>query len=317
MSSLQNNPRAAIDPQTMPMISVIIPSYNHGHFLSEAIDSVVAQTYPHHEIIVVDDGSIDRTADVVSLYPGVRFLRQRNRGPAAARNRGIQESRGEYVVFLDADDRLLPRHFEISLDAFRSHPEVGWVCGDFRFFGGTPVWEEGHHCAMPDAFASLLHFCCIGAIHAVMYCRHAVLKSGGFNERLKACEDWEFHLRLSRQARLYCHHQRVAEYRMTDQQRSRLWHVMFRWYFYVLRTQWPFVRGHRLYEEAYRKGIAQSRATYGERALWQMVADGRSGRLTEAFQAFWVLLRCYPAGLVDLFKGKASKSFFFWKQRSS
>jgi glycosyltransferase involved in cell wall biosynthesis len=297
--------------KTMPMVSVIVPSYNHAHFLSEAIDSVLAQTYPHHEIIVVDDGSTDRTPEVVSQYSGVRFIRQRNRGPAAARNRGIQESRGEYVVFLDADDRLLPQHFEVSLDALRSHPEVGWVCGDFRFIGtGDQPWRHVHYCEpTPDHFGSLLRLSFVFVPNCVMYHQHVLVKIGGFDESesVRYCEDTELYLRLIRHVPLFCHHQVIAEYRLTDEQASRRWHVMLRSSIHVLRAQWPFVRGHRLYGEAYYVAIARVRAHYGERALWQMVADARSGQWARALQAFRVLLTCYPAGLVNLLVGKARR----------
>jgi glycosyltransferase involved in cell wall biosynthesis len=307
-----------MDTKTVPMVSVIIPCYNHGHFVSEAIDSVLTQTYPYREIIVVDDGSTDRTSEVVAHYQSVRYVWQRNRGLSAARNRGIQETRGEYVVFLDADDRLLPQHFEISLEAFRSHPDVGWVCGWFRFFGSDPPWRYGHRCdPMPDHLALLLRSNFIGAHHTVMYRRQILVESGGFDECLKSCEDWEFYLRLIRQTPLYCHHQQIAEYRVTEQQMSRRWYVMLKWDLHVLHAQWPFVVGHSFYEDAYYEGIAFARATYGERALWQMVADARSGQWAQALQAFWLLLRWYPQGILNLFKGKARSLLLFRKQGSS
>ena len=89
------------------LVSVVIPCYNQAHFLGEAIESVLAQTYPHLEIVVVDDGSTDNTGEVAARYPGVRYVRQENQGLAAARNTGLRHSSGDYLVFLDADDRLL------------------------------------------------------------------------------------------------------------------------------------------------------------------------------------------------------------------
>src|SRR5918994_1694671 len=91
-----------------PLITVVIPCYNQAHFLGEAIESVLSQSYPHHEIVVGDDGSTDDTSEVASRYDGVRLVRQENRGLAGARNTGIRHSEGDYLVFLDADDRLLP-----------------------------------------------------------------------------------------------------------------------------------------------------------------------------------------------------------------
>src|SRR5215218_2770225 len=93
------------------LVSVVIPCYNQAHFLDEAIESVLSQSYTNFEVIVVDDGSEDETARVASGYaledPRVCLIRQQNRGLAGARNRGLAEARGEYVVFLDSDDRLL------------------------------------------------------------------------------------------------------------------------------------------------------------------------------------------------------------------
>ena len=102
-----------------PLVSVVIPCYNQAHFLGEAIESVFKQTYKHFEIVVVDDGSTDNTSEVARRYSGIRCIEQVNQGLSAARNTGIRESKGEYLVFLDADDRLYP----IALEAH------GLFCG--------------------------------------------------------------------------------------------------------------------------------------------------------------------------------------------
>ncbi|PYL19270.1 MAG: hypothetical protein DMF41_10205, partial [Verrucomicrobia bacterium] len=108
-----------------PLVSVVIPCYDQAHFLSEAIESVLAQTYPHFELVVVDDGSNDNTAAVVNRYPGIRYFRQENQGLAAARNAGLRQTMGEYLVFLDSDDRLLPSALEAGLRCFRENPACG------------------------------------------------------------------------------------------------------------------------------------------------------------------------------------------------
>src|SRR6266446_9539630 len=113
--------REDINAEDQLLVSVVIPCYNQAHFLGEAIDSALAQTYPHLEIVVVDDGSTDNIAAVVARYPGVRYFRQENQGLAAARNTGLRHSVGERLVFLDADDRLMPGAIEVGLACFRDH----------------------------------------------------------------------------------------------------------------------------------------------------------------------------------------------------
>src|SRR6266516_314678 len=105
------------------LVSVVIPCYNQGRFLREAIESVRRQTYPQVEIVVVDDGSTDDTAAVAASV-GVRCIRQENRGLSGARNRGLTESTGDYLVFLDADDRLLGHGVEANMAAFDAQPEA-------------------------------------------------------------------------------------------------------------------------------------------------------------------------------------------------
>ena len=116
------------------LVSVVIPCYNQAHFLTEAIESVLAQTSRQFEIIVVDDGSTDNTAEVAARYPGIGYLRQDNQGLAAARNTGLRHSQGDYLVFLDADDRLLPAALESGLDYLSAHPACAFVWGHYLRF---------------------------------------------------------------------------------------------------------------------------------------------------------------------------------------
>ncbi len=108
-------------------ISVIIPAYNAARFVGEAIESVLAQTYPAGEIVVIDDGSVDETAAVASRYAGVRVIRQENRGIGRTRNRGMGETTGELVAFLDADDLWLPAKLQRQVEWLRANPECDMV----------------------------------------------------------------------------------------------------------------------------------------------------------------------------------------------
>src|SRR5262245_35333532 len=117
-----------------PRVSVVVPCFDLGRYLDEAIDSVLAQTFHDLEIVVVDDGSTDPfTCELLDRYdrPKTQLLRQSNRGPAAARNAGIRATTGHYVCCLDADDRLLPTYLEKAIQVLQQAPDVGFVSCHF------------------------------------------------------------------------------------------------------------------------------------------------------------------------------------------
>jgi glycosyltransferase involved in cell wall biosynthesis len=127
-----------------PLVSVVIPVYNGERYLSQALDSVLAQEYPRIEVIVVDDGSTDGSADIARGYQAVRYLYQSNAGPAAARNTGIGAASGEFIAFLDHDDVWVPWKLQTEMECFRDHPELGYTMarGEFVYEGDVkpPHW---------------------------------------------------------------------------------------------------------------------------------------------------------------------------------
>ncbi|MBF2000308.1 MAG: glycosyltransferase [Synechococcales cyanobacterium M58_A2018_015] len=125
---------------TLPLVSVVIPAYNGDRYLSAAIDSVLQQTYPHCEIIVVNDGSTDSTAQVLASYGNrIRAFDQPNLGVAAARNRGIEVAAGELIAFLDQDDYFFPNKLALQVACLQLHPEIGMVHS-----GWQRVDAQGH-----------------------------------------------------------------------------------------------------------------------------------------------------------------------------
>lgn len=126
----------------MSAISVVIPVYNGGRYLTETLQSVRHQTLQPEEIIVVDDGSTDDTPEILSAQPDIRVLRQENRGAGAARNRGIQCARGELIAFIDADDIWLPRKLETQARELEAHPEVDYVLCAIQEFHSPDMPEE-------------------------------------------------------------------------------------------------------------------------------------------------------------------------------
>jgi glycosyltransferase involved in cell wall biosynthesis len=284
-----------------PLVSVIIPTYNHAHYLPESVGSVLNQSYSPRELIVVDDGSRDDTRAVVQRCDdgSVRYLSQRNRGLAAARNRGLSEARGEFVAFLDADDRLLPHHLRMSVAALQHHTNVAFVCGDLRTFGTPNNFVHVHACGpTPDHFASMLRGCFIVNVGACLFRRSALLAVGAFDETRRACEDWDLFFRLLRHSSLHCHHTVVLEYRRSPGQMSRDFLLMLGASMRVLRDQRTYARSRQEYADAYKEGFADIIRYYGNPAADALRLALTRLRFLEAARVCVSLLRWYPAGLL-------------------
>lgn len=124
------------------MISVIIPVYNGERYLAETIDSVLAQTHQPFEVIIIDDGSTDNTADIARSYQNLRYMYQTNQGLGAARNAGIVAAQGEFIAFLDADDLWTENKTKIQLEAFKDNPQADIVSGYVKQFYSPELDEK-------------------------------------------------------------------------------------------------------------------------------------------------------------------------------
>ncbi|MEP6934035.1 MAG: glycosyltransferase family A protein, partial [Nitrospirota bacterium] len=172
------------------LVSVIIPCYNHAHFLGEAISSVINQTYPHIEIIVVDDGSTDETAQVAKAYSNIRYVRQDNFGLSRARNVGLSHSKGAYIVFLDADDCLFHNAIDIGFRALASRNDCALVFGLFVNIGisrsmGTTISRDTN-----CDYKELLQRNVIGNPGSVFYRRLVFTEIGEFDEANSPAADY-------------------------------------------------------------------------------------------------------------------------------
>lgn len=176
-----------------PRVSVVVPCFNLGAYLREAIDSVLAQTFQGFEIIVVDDGSTEpeTVRELDALSAGTRVIRSENRGLSAARNLGIREGRGAYITLLDADDCFEPAWLERGVDFLDSHPEVAFVSHWLRAFGD----EEWDWTPVRCDLGVLLDYNVVNG--AAMFRRSLLDEVGGFDESMRdGCEDWEFWIRV-------------------------------------------------------------------------------------------------------------------------
>lgn len=180
-------------------VSVIIPSYNHAHFVAAAIKSAQAQTYPNLEIIVVDDGSKDNTAQVVAEFgSSVHYIYQENQGLSAARNTGIRYAHGEFIALLDSDDLWLPNYVEAQVKNLQQNPRAGLSYSWWSHIDqdGQPMPEPGHYNQRGNLLMELAlmnHFPPV----AVMVRKQCIEEAGYFDEKLFALEDWDLWLRIS------------------------------------------------------------------------------------------------------------------------
>lgn len=276
-SSARRPVRGPAAATTEPVVSVVIPCWNQGGFLGDAIESVLAQTYRHVEIIVVDDGSTDCTAAVAARFPCVRCISQQNQGLAAARNAGLARSTGDLVVFLDADDRLLPDALEIGARRMTADTRLAFVAGRSRFIAadGTPLGTlQPRRGGAP--YLALLRRNTIRNPAMVMFRRRVLEAVGGFDPRVNACADYDMYLRISRAYPVVFHEAVVAEYRKHAENMSLDAGLMLRQAVAVLKGQRPYARtpGRRA---ALRDGLRSVRTYYGDRLAAQIRDRVRSG----------------------------------------
>lgn len=184
----------------LPLVSIVTATYNMGRYLGLTIDSILAQSYPQLECVVVDDGSTDETPTVLAGYaddPRVRVIRQTNAGQTVAKNRGLREARGELIGFCDADDLWRPEKLAVQVPLF-AEPRLGVAYSDFEF-----IDEEGHPLPThrPRTYSGRItgRLLADNFIHfpTALVRREAVERVGGFDERLTMGIDYDLWLRVS------------------------------------------------------------------------------------------------------------------------
>ena len=236
-----------------PLVSIVIPCYNQAHFLSDAVESALAQAYRPLEVCVVDDGATDDTAPVAARYP-VRYVRQSNAGLAAARNAGLRATGGACVVFLDADDRLLPGAVETGVTSLAAHPRAAFTVGLHRRIAvdGAPLPVRHRPRVVDRYYTSLIRRCWIVMPATVMHRRSVLEGVGGFDTTLRHAEDYDLYLRIARLFSIFDHYTEVAEYRQHPATLSRDAERMLASTLVVLARHRPGVRATRAHRAAYR-----------------------------------------------------------------
>ena len=276
------------------LMSVVVPCYNQAHYLGEAIESVLGQTYRPVELIVVDDGATDCTAEVAAAYPEVRCLHQTNQGLAAARNAGLRAARGEYVTFLDADDRLLPGALQVSAAALDLNPDAAFAVGRHLRIAadGTSLPVRHRPRVDRDHYVSLVRRCWIAMPATVTYRRAILEAAGAFDTRLRCAEDYDLYLRLARRHPIVDHYAEVAEYRQHAGTLSRNAARMLEATLAVLEPHRPGRHATEAHRRAWRERA--NAVWYYDRLLDAAHADLAQGHWPAAARSMLVFARHLP-----------------------
>ena len=246
---------------SLPLISIIIPTFNAVVFLPIAIESVLNQTYKNFEIIVIDDGSTDNTALVVQKSNVVKYFYQENKGLSSARNMGVQKSKGEYLVFLDADDWLEKDALQLNFSIIKNKPDIAFVSGNYYLFRAKTNSVEAVMATVNDNhFIRLLQSNYIGMHAAVMFQRW-VFKEFCYDETLNACEDYDLYLSITRRYPVIHHQKFIATYYFHSSGLSHNHKLMMDSITTVIKKQRPFLKSSEE-ESAYFEGLQQWKHYY-------------------------------------------------------
>jgi glycosyltransferase involved in cell wall biosynthesis len=293
-------------------VSVLIPCYNQARFLGDAISSVLTQSYRPLEVIVVDDGSTDAPDSVAASF-GVRCIRQRNQGPAAARNAGLAAAAGDFIVYLDADNILFPHSVEAGLHAFEDYPGCMLVFGRDLRLGrdGKLLRDEMGPPPRPgppgNYYSTLLEWNVIGSPDNVIFRRAAFDSAGDFDSSVDGAEDYDLYLRVTRDHSAHGHGVVVSGYRIHESQLSRDYVTMLRTVLTILRRQEGWIRASPALRDAQRRGIESWRATYGRLLTEDLRQSLSKRRWREAVRQASALLRWYRAGLWEALRPRPKR----------
>jgi len=183
-----------------PFFSVIIPTFNRKDFLKIAIESVLEQTCRDFELIIVDDGSTDGTETILDNYEDqkIKYLLQENKGVSSARNRGLEESKGRFIAFLDSDDKWVDEKLETTIEYIDKYPDINIFHSEETWYKNKKLHNQKNKHKKPDGYVyfKALPLCCISISTAVIR-RDVFDDIGVFDETLPACEDYDFWLRAT------------------------------------------------------------------------------------------------------------------------
>jgi len=279
----------------MRLVTVVIVSTNQARFLSDAIQSVGEQRYSAHEIIVIDNGSSDTAPAIAERYPDIRFVRFRARQRlAVAWNTGVRLAEGDCLVLLNADERLLPSHFDTALRLFDAHPSVAMVCGRFSGWHPSGEGQEDRCLAGPDRdwYSALLRGNFIGPLAVAMLRRDVLTAIGGLCETSAGAPELALYLRIARNHTIVCHDTVVADCRARGHREARF--DLLIGHLEALAAERRYARRRPDARAAYRNGRSLATRAYREAACREVLADVEAGHWRAALDRLTSLLTHAP-----------------------
>ncbi len=277
-----------------PLVSVVLPTYNCAEFLPDSIGSVLSQTYRTYEVIVVDDGSTDVTKEALRPFlDKIRYVDLgQNKGLPAARNTGIQLSRGEYIAFLDADDHWLPEKLKKNVECFQAHPEVGMVYSRHINVdeSGRPLGESAkRRLHSGNVFTRLFSDQNFILTSSVMVRKNVFETAGLFDERLVNCQDWDMFLRIAFSYKVAGIYEPLVQYRHNSRSLSKNRNNVLKYQKMVIDKIYTEFRNREngICEKFYKKRLASHYEKTGRYYL-------RMGDRLRARESFWQALKNNP-----------------------
>lgn len=282
-------------------VSVIIPCYNQAQFLDEAIQSALNQGIDDLEVIVVNDGSTDGTAQVAGMYPGVTYLEQENRGLAVARNRGFVISHGEYIVFLDSDDYLGPKALSSGLGSLRAMPAAAFTFGVMQTISmdGKPIALRAPR-QTSKPYMDLLANNYIPTPGMVLFRRAALERYGPFDQTVAASADYDLYLKISRSETVATHPEIAVFRRFHPGAMTGNPGLMLASTLKVLNRHRTSAKADPELRALFDQGQRYWRSWYGDQVLTVVRAYLHRGRYWDALKSLAPLLRHCPALAVRL-----------------
>ena len=284
--------------QSHLLVSVIMPAFNSVATIGSAIQSVIDQTYPYWELIVVDDGSEDNTSEIATSFrhPGIKVLQQENQGQSGARNTGIESARGKYIAFLDADDLWEKQKLEKQIRCFQdSKDKLGFVHTGYREFDGKrdyfpkPLRYVRKSKLRGMVFQDLVIHNFIGVL-TVMIPKCILDEVGVFDRNLINSPDWDLWLRITRKYPIEYIDQPLARYRLNP-------HGLSKNYEKYEKNLWKLLERHLLKED-----IPEKKRKMGLWLYYRHMAHGfaRNGNRTKSFENLVKAFKIRPLSIHNL-----------------